>query len=72
MKLPDGTSWPDLEQATEAAWRARFLDSQVSTEDRMTLASVVSAYWHLVAHPAGTEAAVKKLRMLRRRAAARG
>lgn len=67
MRLDDGTWWPDLDAALfAAADRARYAPDQLDSVDAMRLAKVVDAYSHLAAHPAGTEAAIKTLRSLRR------
>lgn len=70
MRLSDGSSWPDLERAGEAEWalrHARSLGDAPTRGDELVAASVIGAYRHLLTHPAGTEAAVRKLRELRRR-----
>jgi hypothetical protein len=56
VKLPDGTVWPmpyNDENWTEQQYRNH-------------VNSVLSAYWHIVAHPCGTESVIQQLRMLRK------
>lgn len=67
MKLPNGTLWPDLHRAADAAHALRYSDD-LSMADRYVAAEVIAAYLHLVTHPVGTEACVQTLRALRRAA----
>lgn len=60
-RLDDGSLWPSAQTAGEASDRLRY--GEVPDYDA---AAVMDAYWHLLRHPSGTEAAVQKLRALRR------
>ncbi len=68
IHLPDGSNWPPpLDQ--ETAEKLNCYESETVTLTRheaWRLRSIVGAYDHLVDHPAGTEAAIRKLRLLRR------
>jgi hypothetical protein len=66
LKLEDGTTWPDPLSAQAIAWRLRY--AQPGRGDLVAAADVIGAYGHLITHCVGTEAAVTKLRMLRRAA----
>ncbi|MCP4244233.1 MAG: hypothetical protein GY772_27115 [bacterium] len=61
-RLEDGTVWPSVEAADGVVWRHHHSDPP-----DYDASGVAGAYMHLVAHPAGTEAAIRKLRMLRRK-----
>ena len=79
LRLDNGTAWPDpaavwaaFERLPRPACYWRPLDEPHTDAERQeftdycTLRDVVGAYDHLTRHPAGTEAAVKSLRSLRR------
>lgn len=59
VRLPDGTLWPVPEPGA---------DSRDDESFRRACSSIYEAYHFLVWHPVGTEAAIKKLRWLRRAA----
>jgi hypothetical protein len=61
LVLEDGTVWPTLEQAVGVVERHHHSDPP-----DYDASAIAHAYMHLVAHPAGVEAAIRKLRMLRR------
>lgn len=84
LRLDNGTGWPDPAAVSEAFDRLprpaaadRDIGEPMTEDERRalldywTIREVVSAYWHLAAHPAGTESTVQTLRSLRRAVAAR-
>ena len=46
-KMPDGTSWPTLEESGELEWRLRY-GGAVSREDALGAAAYLDAYRSLV------------------------
>lgn len=68
LRLEDGSAWPDPrdEALREADRSARYSPQGATAEQVMTLARAAIAYRMLTTHPAGAEAMIKKLRMLRR------
>jgi len=66
--LPDGSVGTTASEAGELQWTLRYGDP--TREQLLAAASVLQEYWHLVAHPVGTEAVIRTLRMLRRAEAA--
>ena len=70
LRLDDGTSWldPHDERLHEAARKAVHHREGLTREEAWLLADAVAGYCHLATHPAGTEAAIRKLRALRREA----
>lgn len=62
VKLPDGTVWPNPERASELDWLCRYGDPRAVQDNRMAIASIISAYRYLVETPA----AAKKLPAIRR------
>lgn len=59
-RLEDGSLWP------VGAARLGELQARLHHAGDYDAAEAVAAYIHLLAHPAGVESAVQKLRMLRR------
>lgn len=59
-RLPDGSVWPT------GAERIGEIQGRLHHAGDYDAAEIVAAYNHLLAHPAGVESAVAKLRMLRR------
>jgi len=74
VKLPDGSLWPHPEcpALEESAWTAVHHPDRLTGGQAGHLLSLVAAYQHLATHPAGTDAAVAKLRALRRALRERG
>ena len=66
LNLDDDTSWPDPRFIRDAAWKLIYNPDQLTEHDRATLFSCVDAYFHLLTHPWGTDASIRKIRMLRR------
>ena len=66
VRLLDGSTWPDPERCAEMEGRLRH--HEMCRGDESETATIVAAYLHLLTHPSGTEAAVRKLREMRRRA----
>lgn len=69
-RLSDGTSWPRV-PAEDLCAKLNCYDAETVTltqREAWALREIVGAYDHLLSHPAGTGAAVQKLRMLRRAA----
>ena len=68
-----GDDWtmvdPTCEAAHRARWKARY--GCPTRDDLMLLATMAEAYDYLVAHPCGTEAAIRRLREVRRQGAAK-
>jgi len=62
---PD-TVWPRPDRAGDIEWRLRYAPDAMTREDQLVAASVLAAYRCLVAHPAGTEAILRQLRVVRR------
>ncbi len=46
IKLDDDSQWPDSSDS-ELEWRLRYVD-EVTKSDRLTAASIISAYEHLL------------------------
>jgi len=61
----DNTCWP-TSKACELGHELRYRRGPLTREDRMVISSIVSAYHHLIAHPAGTESAIRSLRKVRK------
>lgn len=74
IKLPDDSSWldPECPALAEAAWTACHNPRRLTETHALLLVSAFEAYQHLATHAAGTEAAVAKLRALRRALRERG
>lgn len=69
-RLADGTSWPRSPDE-DLHTKLNCYDGDTVTltkHEAWTLREIVGAYDHLLSHPAGTESAVAKLRMLRKAA----
>ena len=66
LKIEDGTSWPDPRFVGDATWKLIHRPEQLSDYERLILAACVEAYGQLLGHPWGTEASIRKVRMLRR------
>jgi hypothetical protein len=56
---------PDTDRFERAIRKARHTPSELTRDEGHQLAEVAAAYRHLLAHPAGTESVLKKLRELR-------
>ena len=70
LRLDDGTAWPEpLRDETLAdKLNCHLADTVTLTRhEAWALREIVGAYAHLAEHPAGVEAAVARLRMLRRK-----
>ena len=63
-----GPDWTMIDPTCPAARRATYVAryGMPNPDERLLLATLVSAYEYLVAHPCGTEAAIKRLREIRR------
>lgn len=69
LRLSDGTAWPHPSITEELASKLNCYHAEEVTltrHDAWALRAIVGAYAHLCDHPAGVEAAVTKLRILRR------
>ena len=66
LKIEDGTSWPDPRFVRSAAWKLIHNPDHLSEYERLILFSCVEAYDQLLEHPWGTEASIRKVRLLRR------
>lgn len=64
----DRYTMPDPRDASlvVAKWTARYLPGKLTRLQVALLLASADAYWHLAAHPAGTESVIKQLRELRR------
>ena len=68
-RLPDGSVFAPLLHNDALRDKLNCYHAETVTLTRTeawTLREIVACYEHLIAHPAGTEAAVRKLRMARR------
>jgi len=48
LHLPNRTCWPDPQGIAELGWRLQYAQDTITDTDKLVLASVVSAYIHLV------------------------
>jgi hypothetical protein len=62
LSTPD----PNSNRCQEAMHAARYKREPLSKDERYALAEMAEAFSLLVAHPAGTEAMIRKLRLIRR------